>query len=126
MNDEVRGFAFPFLLDPETGGILQANGARKIKENITQLLLTRIGERVMRQQYGGGIQQLVHDPNNDALQALVHHQITKAISSWEPRVLVQNVRVTQREGILTIELQYMERQTQQFHVLTVHHQLGVV
>lgn len=126
MNDEVQGFAFPFSLNPETGGILQANGARKIKENITQLLLTGIGERVMRQQYGGGIQQLVHDPNNDVLQALVQHQITKAISSWEPRVLLQNVRVTQREGILAIELQYVERQTQQFQQLTVHEHVGVV
>ena len=126
MNDEMVGFSFPFRLNPETGGIAQADGLRKIKENVIHLLLTGIGERVMQREYGGGIRQLIHDPNNDALRAIVQHQIGKAISQWEPRVLLQNVQVTQQEGMMVIEVQYVERQTQQFQMLAVPVSIGVV
>jgi phage baseplate assembly protein W len=126
MNDELSGLAFPFNLDPQTGGIAQSSGARKIRENLVHLLLSGIGERVMQREYGGGIRQLVHDPNNDALRAIVQHQIGKAIGKWEPRVLLQNVGVTQQEGTLMIEVQYVERQTQQLQTVTVPVSLGVV
>ncbi len=126
MSNEVLGFSFPFNINPETGGIGQRAGDRKIKENIIHLLLTGIGERVMQREYGGGIWQLVHDPNNKVLRAIVQHQISKAIGKWEPRVLLQNVQVAQKEGTLTIEIQYVERQTQQFQLLAVPVNVGVV
>jgi hypothetical protein len=113
MNDEIRGFSVPFRIDPATGGITQQSGDEKLKENIIHILLTRIGERVMRRTYGGGVHDLVHDPNNDALRALAQHQIAKAISQWEPRVLLQDVRVTQEGSQLFIRISYVVRRTNQ-------------
>ena len=66
-------------------GVAWTSGPEKLKENIKHILLTGLGERVMRRDYGGGLRQLVHDPNNDALRAIVQHQIAKAIGQWEPR-----------------------------------------
>ena len=68
----------------------------------------------------------LHHLSNDALRAIGQHQISKAISKWEPRILLQNVRITQLEGIVTIEVQYVERQTQQFQTLAVPVSLGIV
>ena len=113
MSEEIRGFSIPFRIDPTTGGIAQQSGDEKLKENIMHILLTRIGERTLRRTYGGGVHDLVHDPNNDALRALAQHQIAKAIAQWEPRVLLQGVEVTQDEGQLFVEIHYVVRRTSQ-------------
>ncbi|MFZ1985643.1 MAG: hypothetical protein WAU91_14590, partial [Desulfatitalea sp.] len=68
MSDEISGFSIPFRIDPESGQVAWAQGLDKLKENITHILLTGINERVMRRDYGGGLRQLVHDPNNEALR----------------------------------------------------------
>jgi phage baseplate assembly protein W len=125
MSESICGFSFPFRLDAD-GGVAQTSGPEKLKQNLIQLLLTGIGERVMCRDYGGGLRQLVHDPNNDALRAIVQHQITKSIGQWEPRVQVQGMAITQEDGTLFIELFYTIRQTQQPQSLSVPIGLGGV
>lgn len=114
MAATMTGFAFPFRLTAETEprrAVALASGPDKLQQNIVQLLLTDLGERVMRRSYGGGLRQLLHDPNNDALRAIVQHQLSKAISQWEPRAQLQQVTVAQRpeEGLLWAEVTYTAR-----------------
>ncbi len=125
MSDEIRGFSIPFRIDPHTGGVAQAFGPEKLKENIIHILLTRVGERVMRRRYGGGLQQLLHDPNDDVLRALVQRQIAESLGQFEPQIVVRQIDVTQRDGALWAELHYMVRQTQQAEELTVPLTTGV-
>lgn len=122
MSEQIRGFSFPFRF--ARGRTAMTGGPEKLKENITQLLLTGIGERVMRRDYGGGLRQLVHDPNNDALRAVIQHQIAKAISRWEPEVQVQGVAITQLEGVLSVEIRYIAGRTRQPQSLSVPIGLG--
>lgn len=127
MNTQTKGFSIPFRIDPATGGVaVQDEGPEKLKENLIHILLTGVGERVMWREYGGGVHQLVHDPNNDALRALVQHQIARAITRWEPRVLLQSVTVNQQGGTLNAELQYIIRSTQQSQTLSVPLGIGGV
>lgn len=123
MAEEIRGFSLPFRIDP-AGRVAQAIGPEKLKENIIHILLTGIGERVMRRDYGGGLRQLIHDPNNDALRAIVQHQIGKSVTQFEPRVLVQDVVVTQQNGTLIAHLRYIIRETQQLQSVSVPIGLG--
>ena len=125
MTEDIRGFSIPFRLN-KAGGVVPAGGPEKLKENIIHILLTNIGERVMRRDYGGGIRQLVHDPNNDALRAIVQHQIAKSIGQWEPRVLLEDIGITQQEGTLIAELRYVVRRTGQPQSLSVPIGLGGV
>ncbi len=92
MPEPIRGFAFPFRLTP-TGGVQLVEGPDKLRQNVVQLLLTDIGERVMRRDYGGGLRALVHDPNNDALRAIVQHQVGKAFVKWESRAQLQQIAI---------------------------------
>ncbi|MCG9967139.1 GPW/gp25 family protein [Pelotomaculum terephthalicicum JT] len=123
MSEDICGFSFPFRID-SSGRVAQTSGPEKLKENIKHILLTGIGERVMRRDYGGGLRQLVHDPNNDALRAIVQHQIAKSIGQWEPRVQVQGVTVTQKDGMFSIEILYVIGHTQQLQSLSVPIGLG--
>ena len=117
MSETIRGFSIPFRIDPNTGGVVQASGTAKLQENIVHILLTRIGERVMRRRYGGGLQQLVHDPNDAVLRTLLQHQIARALGEHEPRIQLQQVEVSQHEGVLRAELRYVIRQTQELQAL---------
>lgn len=120
-----QGFSIPFRIDPATHGIAwQKDEGEKLKENLVHILLTGTGERVMRREYGGGLRQLVHDPNNDVLKALVQHQIARSIGQWEPRVELRSVTVSQQDATLIAELHYVIRRTQQFQSLSVPLELG--
>lgn len=124
MTAPITGFAFPFQI--ETGSDIKPEVQRqtdddKLRANLVHILLTNVGERVMRRGYGGGLRALVHDPNNEALWAIVQHQIARSLGALEPRVLVRAVTLAQAdgEGTLSITLHYTIRTTQQTEVLSV-------
>lgn len=124
MADEIIGFSIPFRIDPLTHGVAKEAGQEKLKENIIHILLTDSGERVMLREYGGGLRQLVHDPNNDALRAIVQHQIGKSLAQFEPRIQLQEVAVTQQGGSLFVHLRYIVRRNQQLQSVSVPIGLG--
>lgn len=93
MNQPSRGMGFPFGIDPQGGGIRVAEGAEKIRDNLVHILLTDVGERVMRRGWGAGLRQMLHDPVNSALLAVVRHQVIKSITQAEPRVEVTELRI---------------------------------
>jgi phage baseplate assembly protein W len=112
MNTPLRGFAFPFRIDARTGGVAVTEGAdRKLQENLKHLLLTRVGERVMVRDYGGGVTDLLHEPINNALMGLARHQITKAILEFEPRVLPEDIAVIPHEGELYLRVEYIHAES---------------
>jgi phage baseplate assembly protein W len=110
-NNQIRGFSFPFRIDPRSGGVAATEGEEKFKHNLKHLLLTRIGERVMLREYGGGVTQLLHENINDGLIAVARHQISRAILSFEPRVLPQEVSVIQKDGQLWLRVRYIQANT---------------
>jgi uncharacterized protein len=119
MKDRIRGFALPFRLDPTSGRVAALGGDDKLRKNIVHILLTSVGERPMRRDYGGGLRQLVHDPNNDALRSIVQHRLGQTIEQFEPRVRVEEVLVEQEEATLFVTVQFTVRRTQQTQTVSV-------
>ena len=70
MTTTLKGFSFPFQIDKTTGGVRSQSGDDKLRANIVHILLTNVGERVMRRSYCGGLRALVQEPNNNALFAI--------------------------------------------------------
>jgi phage baseplate assembly protein W len=108
---QLRGFAFPFRIDPRTGGVAVAEGPDKLRKNLEHLLLTRVGERLMARAYGGGATQLLHENINDGIVAVARHLISRAILNFEPRVLPQEVSVVPRDGELFLRVRYVVADT---------------
>jgi Bacteriophage baseplate protein W len=111
MPDELRGVAFPFRVDPRSGGVATSAGAAKLADNIEHLLLTRIGERTAVREYGGGVTQLFQENINDGLIEVARHQIARALLRFEPRVLPDEISVHAREGELLLIVRYFEGET---------------
>jgi phage baseplate assembly protein W len=117
----ITGFAFPFAIDATTGGVKTLSDDDKLRANIAHIVLTNIGERIMRRSYGGGVRQLVQDPNDQILATLIQHQIGKTVGQLEPRVLLQNLSLTRTaDGAgLQIDIQYVVRRSQAQQSLSV-------
>jgi phage baseplate assembly protein W len=108
MNGDPAGPAFPFRIDPLTGRVATSAGSAKLRDNLKHLLLTRIGERLMVREYGGGVTQLLHENVNDALVTVAQHQVGRAIVRFEPRVLPQDIAVVPRGAELFLRIEYAE------------------
>lgn len=107
----LRGFAFPFRIDPRSGGVAVTAGTQKLTENLERLLLSRVGERLMLRDYGGNATQLFQENINDGLIVVARNQIAAAILRYEPRALPQDVSVLSHEAELYVRVQYLQAET---------------
>jgi len=64
-----------------------------VREVMLNILLTRPGERLMRPDFGAGLLNFVHQPNNETTRNLIAGVVRKSLAQWEPRVLVDEVTV---------------------------------
>ncbi|GLZ78616.1 hypothetical protein Afil01_34230 [Actinorhabdospora filicis] len=104
MSDR-RGMSMPFRV---TGGrIAQTSGTAKITEDLRHLLSTRLGERVLRRRYGGGVHARLQDPNDHTLRSLIRREIEGALRDNLPEArLTGPLRLTHDESTLTIAFDY--------------------
>lgn len=65
-----------------------------IREVMLNILLTRPGERLMRPDFGAGLLNFVHQPNNETTRNLIAATVRKALDQWDPRVIVDQVDVS--------------------------------
>lgn len=91
-----------------------------VRQAIFLLLSTVPGERVMRPDYGCELHRLVFSPNDDTTAGLAIHYVRRALSRWEPRVVVLRLDAgpsPDRPELLDILLEYRVRATQQIEQL---------
>ncbi|MCP3956371.1 MAG: GPW/gp25 family protein [bacterium] len=107
------GVGFPLRLDDD-GHLAVSRLEDQVRQSILLILRTARGERVMRPDFGVGLEELVFEPLNQATIALVEHRVTEALIRFEPRVDVLGVDVradSEQRGVLLIELDYRVRRT---------------
>ena len=107
---------FPYHLDGRgrTGSTSEEN---HIRDMIEQVLFTSPGERVNRPDFGSGLLQLVFGPNSNELAAATEFMVQGALQQWlGDRIQVESVNVESEEAMLTVNVQYILRRTQERHV----------
>lgn len=65
-----------------------------IRQSIADVLMTRIGTRCMRREYGSQLPDLVDQPFNDATRLRVYAATVMALMRWEPRIRISRVQFT--------------------------------
>lgn len=106
MIEDVAGPAFPFRIDPATGGVSWAFGTEKIRQNVRLILGTQVGERPMLRQFGSRLHALVHEPNDAALADVLKNQAQQALLQWEPRIIALQAQVEQTEGQVQMRIAF--------------------
>jgi phage baseplate assembly protein W len=112
MDNPVIGRGWPFPLRPLDGRLRLLGGAAKIRQSLWLILKTAPGERLMRPEFGCGVDDLVLRANSAALRGLVRERVHDAVTRHEPRVDLIEVRVEtdpDARNCLLIEITYRIR-----------------
>tara|TARA_R110000824_G_scaffold169723_2_gene346860 strand:+ start:324 stop:734 length:411 start_codon:yes stop_codon:yes gene_type:complete len=89
----VLGVAFP-MRHNGVGGVVTANeNLGSLRDGIIQLLMTRKGARVMRPNFGTDLRAAMFEPLDTQLVETLRAQITKAITVYEPRVILKSLHL---------------------------------
>lgn len=113
-----QGWHFPVSLD-DNGKLRQAIYEEDVQQAIRIILGTAQGERVMRPDFGAGLNSLVFEPINTTTMSLAKHRVEEALISWEPRIdnITVQVSAEPRVGRLMIDIRYRVRATNTFYNL---------
>ena len=106
-----RGVPFP-VRPTERGRIVLLGGEEKIRQSLWLILSTAAGEREMRPTFGCGIHDLVFEANTAALRGMVRDKVREALTRWEPRIDLVDVRVetpAEARNYLLISIDYRVR-----------------
>jgi len=95
MNQDIigKGWSFPPRLGRQ-GSIELVGGATEIEQAILLILRTSPGQRVMRPEFGCGLNDLVFMPNNGQTASQVKRTVRLALGRWEPRIEVLDVETS--------------------------------
>jgi len=108
-----RGWKFPVAVDA-TGQIALSAYEDDIRESIRLTLLTALGERVMRPDFGASLYTFVFASMSATTLGAMQAAVQDALIQWEPRIQILGVKVTpeQRElGKVFIDIDYRVRAT---------------
>ena len=110
------GFPVTFVKDAneENCSVRMVSEIEDIRESLTILFSTRPGERVMRPNFGGSLEELLFEPVNTSLITYLKDLITNAILYYEPRIDLENIEIdttASLEGRVEIGLTFSVRTT---------------
>lgn len=106
-----RGWQFPIKPDAE-GRLNYVSGDEEIRQSVWLIVTTAQRERVMCEEFGCGLYDLVFDANTAGLRGLVEQNIRTALTRWEPRIDVLGVRAEsppEQRNLLLIHIDYRVR-----------------
>ncbi|WP_236675944.1 GPW/gp25 family protein [Chryseolinea lacunae] len=108
------GWGFPPTFSKTTGQVGMLSDVDDIQSSLEILLSTRQGERVMRQDYGCNLEELVFEPLTTSFKTYIKDLIATAILYYEPRIEVNKIDLDdtgELEGRILISIDFTVRAT---------------
>ena len=106
------GWAYPARV-ASNGGVELSTGTAELDGAIRCILETRVGERVMRPEFGSRLSEYVFEPINSRTLGLVQEAAREAILRWEPRIVLESVAAApgDQAGQVLLTIEYSVRST---------------
>lgn len=76
-------------MNSQTG--LSVSEVEHIRQSVRDILVTPVGSRVMRREYGSLLSQMIDQPQTPALRLQIMAACYSAIQKWEPRVSLTTI-----------------------------------
>lgn len=83
-------WSFPPQFSP-VDGVKMTAGIDAVMQSLRVLFMTEPGERIMRESWGGGMNDFIFENISDELLAGIHNRIEESILRYEPRAVLKNV-----------------------------------
>jgi uncharacterized protein len=115
-NDFVgKGWRFPINVNAR-GGINWSEGPERVSDAIWVIIKTSLGERVMRPNFGAGVNDYVFQSNSSVTRTELVTSIKQALLKWEPRIDLKQVSANPVPGEpsqVLVSIEYTLRTTNQ-------------
>lgn len=115
-----RGWAYPVHPNATHSDAALAVYEQDVREAVRIILETNRGERVMRPDFGAGLNDFLYEPINTTTMALIRHRVEEALITWEPRIRLELIEVLPAAGAharIDITIEYTVRATNTFYNL---------
>ncbi len=76
-------------MDPHGPGAL--SDARQLQAAIQDIIITPLGSRIMRRDYGSLVPDLLDSPQNATTRLQCMSAAVIALTRWEPRIAIRNI-----------------------------------
>ncbi|PIM84821.1 GPW/gp25 family protein [Raoultella planticola] len=81
-------------------------------QSVSDILLTPVGSRLMRRNYGSLCPDLIDSPQNDVTRLQLMSAAVIALAAWEPRIVLNAINITySASGAVTAEMSGMLTET---------------
>lgn len=109
-----RGWSFPPTFDGQGISVRMVEAEEDIRQSLSILLSTHLGERVMQSSFGWKRDALLFEPLSTTFATSLKKEIETAILFFESRITLNKVRFepsAATEGLIEIRLDYTIRTT---------------
>jgi uncharacterized protein len=118
---------WPLCPQPDLNGQLQwPDLATSVRQRIEAILRTAPGEQLMHQEFGAGLETLLHQPNNSPVRAALRTHLMQHLAEYEPRIIVDQLDVDTGKTLteLLINIAYRLRTNGQTMVISARVPVG--
>lgn len=112
------GAPYPIVKHP-LGMLRTQRGMNQVKSDLLALLLTEPGERVMLPDFGTPLRKYIFEQNDSTIVDRVKDTIANSIRTWEPRIAVSNIEVTNSPELMGNSLNPNDSGQDLSHVLMI-------
>lgn len=103
------GWSFPPTFDKNSGSVEMVTKELDIKQSLEIYFNTKLGERIIRPDYGCVIHNRVFDKLDQSVLDVLSFELTQSIGMIEPRIIVENVdvrKVDVNNGLIEVYIDY--------------------
>lgn len=109
-----KGWSFPPTFDKKLGDVKMVTMEEDIRQSLEIYFSTKLGERIMRNDYGCFLHSQVFELANESLIQGLSKELERSINEFEPRILITEIKASKAEsteGLIEINIAYEIRAT---------------
>jgi phage baseplate assembly protein W len=102
-----KHLSFPFRIGKDGRTAQVRPEEEHVHDELVQLILTNLGERVFMSEFGGGVRRLVFENITDATHSVTKAMLTRSISRWlGHRLTLEELVVNTHNETIEVEIKY--------------------
>ncbi|MBU1564813.1 MAG: GPW/gp25 family protein [Proteobacteria bacterium] len=102
-----RHLLFPFRIGSDGRSMAVASRAEHVRDELVQLILINLGERLFMPEFGGNTRRLVFENIDEPTLAMTKAMLTDAINRWlGKRLTLESLSVGAKEETIEVDIRY--------------------
>ena len=117
-NEYGRHLVFPFQAGKDGRTAQVSSLEEHVRQELIQLILTNLGERIFLPEFGGGVRRRVFENVDPTTEGMTKAMLTQAISRWlGHRVTLESLNVEIENETIEVKIKYKITGTEDTRVM---------